>query len=67
MVNNSKCKTVVFKFFIFIDPYYWGPEFNYEFCHEKRNVKPAVRYISDVVRYWIKEFHLNGLRFDAGK
>ncbi len=55
------------KFFSFIDPYYWGPELNYEFYDENRNVKPAVRYISDVVRYWIGEFHLDGLRFDAGE
>lgn len=54
------------KFSVLIDPYYWGPELNYEFYDEKRNVKPTERHISDVVQYWIGEFHLDGLRFDAG-
>ncbi|CAF0747120.1 unnamed protein product [Adineta steineri] len=49
------------------DPYYWGPELNYEFYDKIRNIKPAVRYISDVVKYWIGEFHFDGLRFDAAK
>lgn len=55
------------KLFGFIDPYYWGPELNYEFYDENRNVKAAVQYISDIVRYWIGEFHLDSLRFDAGE
>ncbi|CAF4664614.1 unnamed protein product, partial [Rotaria sp. Silwood2] len=48
------------------DPFYWGPEFNFEYYDEKQNMKPACKFISDVVRYWVDEFHLDGIRFDAG-
>ncbi|CAF0846354.1 unnamed protein product [Rotaria sordida] len=49
------------------DPNYWGPEFNYEFHDEQLDVSPAVVYMKDVVRYWVGEFHLDGIRFDAAK
>ncbi|CAF1005146.1 unnamed protein product [Adineta steineri] len=49
------------------DPYYWGPEFNYDYYDEKLKSKPAVKYAQDIVRYWIEEFHLDGIRFDAAK
>ncbi len=49
------------------DPYYWGPEFNYEYCDEKRNTCPAKDYMGDVVRFWVGEYHLDGIRFDALK
>ncbi|CAF0982573.1 unnamed protein product [Rotaria sordida] len=49
------------------DPFYWGPEFNFEYYDEKQNMKPACKYINDVVCYWIGEFHLDGIRFDAAK
>ncbi|CAF4437095.1 unnamed protein product, partial [Adineta steineri] len=41
------------------DPYYWGPEFNYDYYDEKLKLKPAVKYAQDIVRYWIEEFHLD--------
>jgi 1,4-alpha-glucan branching enzyme len=44
---------------------YWGPEFNYDNYDEKLAIKPAWKYIGDVVRYWIEEYHLDGIRFDA--
>ncbi|CAF3241048.1 unnamed protein product [Rotaria sp. Silwood2] len=47
------------------DPFWWGPEFNYEFEDKNLNIKPAVKFITDVVKYWIREFHLDGIRFDA--
>jgi 1,4-alpha-glucan branching enzyme len=53
--------------FLFIDPFYWGPELNYEYYDEQQNLKPACKFASDVVHYWISEFHLDGIRFDAGK
>lgn len=46
---------------------YWGPEFNYDNYDEKLDIKPAWKYVGDVVRYWIKEFHIDGIRFDAVK
>ncbi|MDF5709624.1 MAG: alpha-amylase family glycosyl hydrolase [Nostoc sp. S4] len=44
---------------------YWGPEFNYDNYDEKLNVKPAWKYIGDVVQFWIQEYHIDGIRFDA--
>ncbi|CAF2474041.1 unnamed protein product [Rotaria sp. Silwood2] len=47
------------------DPYYWGPELNFEYYDEQQNLKPAWKFATDVVRYWISEFYLDGIRFDA--
>ncbi len=44
---------------------YWGPEFNYDNYDEKLDVKPAWKYVGDVVKYWVEEFHIDGIRFDA--
>ena len=44
---------------------YWGPEFNYDNYDEQLDVKPAWKYIGDVVRYWVQEYHIDGIRFDA--
>ncbi len=56
-----------FCLFVYIDPCYWGPELNYEYYDEQQNIKPACKFVTDVVRYWISEYHLDGIRFDAGK
>jgi 1,4-alpha-glucan branching enzyme len=45
----------------------WGPEFNYEFYDEKLNEKPAWKFMGDAVRFWVSEYHIDGLRFDAAK
>jgi 1,4-alpha-glucan branching enzyme len=45
----------------------WGPEFNYEFYDEKFETYPARRFIGDVVRFWIKEYHTDGIRYDAAR
>ncbi|MBD2201872.1 alpha amylase C-terminal domain-containing protein [Calothrix sp. FACHB-1219] len=44
---------------------YWGPEFNYDNYDEKLDVKPAWQYVGDVVRFWVQEYHIDGIRFDA--
>ena len=44
---------------------YWGPEFKYDNYDEKLDVKPAWKYVGDVVKYWVEEFHIDGIRFDA--
>jgi 1,4-alpha-glucan branching enzyme len=44
---------------------YWGPEFNYDNYDEALDVKPAWKFVGDVVRYWVQEYHIDGIRFDA--
>lgn len=44
---------------------YWGPEFNYDNYDEKLDVKPTWKFVGDVVRYWVQEYHIDGIRFDA--
>ncbi|MBD1911841.1 MULTISPECIES: alpha-amylase family glycosyl hydrolase [unclassified Leptolyngbya] len=46
---------------------YWGPEFNYETYDERYDRHPAWELMGDVVRYWIEEYHIDGIRFDAVK
>ncbi|NJR21446.1 MAG: alpha-amylase [Richelia sp. CSU_2_1] len=45
----------------------WGPEFNYELYDEKLGTYPARKFIGDTVRYWVQEFHIDGIRFDAAR
>jgi 1,4-alpha-glucan branching enzyme len=45
----------------------WGPEFNYEFYDENLDTYPARKFISDTVRFWIQEYHVDGIRYDAAR
>ncbi|MBD2157405.1 alpha-amylase family glycosyl hydrolase [Leptolyngbya sp. FACHB-16] len=45
----------------------WGPEFNYEFYDESLETYPARRFIGDTVRFWVENFHLDGIRYDAAR
>lgn len=45
----------------------WGPEFNYELIDEKLGICPAREFVLDSIRYWIYEYRIDGLRFDAAK
>lgn len=45
----------------------WGPEFNYEHYDENLDVKPAWKFVGDVVRFWIEEYHIDGIRYDAAR
>lgn len=45
----------------------WGPEFNYEHYDENLETYPARWFIGDTVRYWVSEFHLDGIRYDAAR
>ncbi len=47
------------------DANYWGPELNYETYDQKLDIKPAWSFIADVVRFWIQEYHIDGIRYDA--
>ncbi len=49
------------------DPFYWGPEFNYNHYDDKRDAIPARDFMGDVVRFWIQEYHIDGIRYDALK
>lgn len=45
----------------------WGPEFNYESFDEVRQVNPATEFVTDSIRFWIMEYRIDGIRFDAAK
>ena len=45
----------------------WGPEFDYDRYDEKLDLKPAWEFIGNVVRFWIEEYHIDGIRYDAAK
>ena len=50
------------------DPEYnWGPEFNYVKYDENLDVKPAWKFVGDTVNFWVKEYHIDGIRYDAAK
>lgn len=43
----------------------WGPEFNYGFYDEKLDVMPARKFILDTIRFWLGEYHIDGVRYDG--
>jgi 1,4-alpha-glucan branching enzyme len=45
----------------------WGPEFDYERHDGKLGINPALEYILDSIRFWIYEYRIDGIRFDAAK
>jgi 1,4-alpha-glucan branching enzyme len=45
----------------------WGPEFNYEHYDEKLEIFPARKFIGETIRFWINEYHLDGIRYDAAR
>ncbi len=45
----------------------WGPEFNYEHYDANLDTFPARRFIGDTVRFWITEYHIDGIRYDAAR
>ncbi|MBC7900335.1 MAG: alpha-amylase [Saprospiraceae bacterium] len=45
----------------------WGPEFNYEFQDETLGINPALKFITDSIRFWILEYRIDGIRYDAAK
>jgi 1,4-alpha-glucan branching enzyme len=46
---------------------FWGPEFNYQHYDEQLETFPARRFVGDCVRFWIQEYHIDGIRYDAAK
>ncbi|BAU13821.1 alpha amylase [Leptolyngbya sp. NIES-3755] len=47
------------------DANYWGPELSYENLDEERNIRPTWNFVRDVVQFWIREYHIDGIRYDA--
>jgi 1,4-alpha-glucan branching enzyme len=47
------------------DANYWGPEFNYDNYDETLDIRPAWEFIREVVQFWIREYHIDGIRYDA--
>ncbi len=45
----------------------WGPEFNYEYYDENLQTYPARKFIGDTIRFWIEEYHIDGIRYDAAR
>ncbi len=45
----------------------WGPEFNYEHYDEILDTYPARKFIGDTIRFWIREYHIDGIRYDAAR
>jgi 1,4-alpha-glucan branching enzyme len=45
----------------------WGPEFNYEKYDESLETYPARKFIGDVIRFWIQNYHIDGIRYDAAR
>jgi 1,4-alpha-glucan branching enzyme len=45
----------------------WGPEFNYEHYDENLETYPARKFVGDAIRFWIEEYHIDGIRFDAAR
>lgn len=45
----------------------WGPEFDYEKYDQNLDLKPTWQFIGDVVRFWVEEYHIDGIRYDATK
>jgi len=46
---------------------HWGPEFNYDHYDENLDISPAWKFMQDVFRFWIQEYHIDGIRYDALK
>jgi 1,4-alpha-glucan branching enzyme len=46
---------------------HWGPEFNYEYEDEALGIRPAWEFMGDVMQFWIQEYHIDGIRYDALK
>lgn len=45
----------------------WGPEFNYEHYDQNLQTYPARKFSGDAIRFWIEEYHIDGIRYDAAR
>lgn len=44
---------------------HWGPKYNFEHFDANLNVFPARKYVIDSILFWVEQFHIDGVRFDA--
>lgn len=47
------------------DANYWGPELSYENYDAERNIHPTWNFVRDIVQFWTREYHIDGIRYDA--
>lgn len=45
----------------------WGPQFNFEHHDESTDLNPALLHTSRAVRFWVEEYHIDGIRYDAAR
>jgi 1,4-alpha-glucan branching enzyme len=45
----------------------WGPEFNYDLYDETLQIHPAWKFMGDNLAFWVKEYHIDGIRFDSAR
>ncbi len=45
----------------------WGPQYNYEHYDSGIDVMPARKFIHENITYWVGQYHIDGLRYDAAK
>ena len=43
----------------------WGPQFNYEHTDPSSGVMPARMFIHENIEYWVRNYHIDGIRYDA--
>lgn len=43
----------------------FGPKFDYEHYDENLKIFPARQHVRDAILFWIDNFHIDGVRFDA--
>lgn len=47
------------------DEFQYGPKFNYEFHDDARDEYSARAFMLGSLQYWVEEYHVDGIRFDA--
>jgi 1,4-alpha-glucan branching enzyme len=45
----------------------WGPQYNYEFHDKAHDVMPARKFVHENIDFWVREYHIDGIRYDAAK
>ncbi|MGN6367430.1 MAG: alpha-amylase family glycosyl hydrolase [Phycisphaerae bacterium] len=43
----------------------WGPQYNYDHTDPALNIMPAREFIKENLQYWVSQYHIDGIRYDA--